>query len=123
MATVTAKASLLNTWKEIATYLGRGVRTAQRWEEFGLPVRRMNPGPRASVLADAHDIDNWLRSSQIDAEKRADLRFGDELRTKLFNNLETMRALGSENRTLREGSAVSLSLLISNIQKLKTNFR
>jgi hypothetical protein len=31
----------LNGWKEIAAYLGRSVRTVQRWEkDFGLPVRR-----------------------------------------------------------------------------------
>ena len=30
---------VLNGWKEIANYLGKGVRTVQRYErEFGLPV-------------------------------------------------------------------------------------
>jgi hypothetical protein len=32
----------LDSWKEIASYLGRGVRTVQRWEcEEGLPVHRL----------------------------------------------------------------------------------
>ena len=32
----------LDSWKEIAAYLGRGVRTVQRWErEEGLPVHRL----------------------------------------------------------------------------------
>ena len=33
----------LHGWKEIAAYLGRTVRTAQRWERRGLPIRRVNP--------------------------------------------------------------------------------
>ena len=32
-------ASVMTSWKEIARYLGEGVRTAQRWEsEFGLEL-------------------------------------------------------------------------------------
>ena len=32
----------LNGWKEIATHLGKGVRTGQRWERvYGLPVHRI----------------------------------------------------------------------------------
>jgi hypothetical protein len=57
------KPGLLNSWKEIATYLGRGVRTAQRWERLGLPVRRVSFGPRSPVIAHAPDIDSWLRFS------------------------------------------------------------
>ena len=38
---MTTHSSVLNSWKEIASYLGRSVRTVQRWErEFGLPVHR-----------------------------------------------------------------------------------
>ena len=54
---------LLNSWKEIANYLGRGVRTAQRWErQAGLPVRRLNGKSRSAVLAFPADIDAWLHS-------------------------------------------------------------
>jgi hypothetical protein len=32
----------LDSWKEIAAYLGRSIRTVQRWErEEGLPVHRL----------------------------------------------------------------------------------
>jgi hypothetical protein len=54
---------VLTTWKEIATYLHKGVRTVQRWErDFGLPVRRpagarTNRGP---ILALTSDIDAWV---------------------------------------------------------------
>ena len=50
---------ILSGWKEIAQYLRCGVRTAQRWQSKGLPVRRAYPGPRAPVLAVSEEIDVW----------------------------------------------------------------
>jgi hypothetical protein len=52
---------LLNGWKEISTYIGRAIRTAQRWEaEWGLPVIRPAGHDRTSVVARPADIDAWL---------------------------------------------------------------
>ncbi len=54
---------LLDSWKEIAAYLRREVRTAQRWEKReGLPVRRHLHAKASSVCAFKHEIDAWLRS-------------------------------------------------------------
>lgn len=51
----------LDSWKEIAGYLGRSVRTVQRWEaERGLPVHRIPGGEAASVSALKPDLDRWL---------------------------------------------------------------
>lgn len=51
----------LDSWKEIADYLGRDVRTAMRWAKSqGLPVRRVAGGRGRSVFAFAHEIDAWL---------------------------------------------------------------
>ena len=51
----------LDGWKEIAAYLGRGVRTAQRWErELGLPVRRLGTGGAEVVYAFKEELDAWL---------------------------------------------------------------
>ncbi len=48
----------LNTWKEIAEYLGKSVRTAQEWEQKrGLPVKRM--GEKGRVVALRTDLDAW----------------------------------------------------------------
>jgi hypothetical protein len=53
---------VLNSWKEIATYMGRGVRTVQRWErELDLPVRRPRGKSRSAVIALADDLDGWLQ--------------------------------------------------------------
>jgi hypothetical protein len=49
----------LNSWKEIAAYAQRDVRTVTRWAKSGgLPVRRV-PGLR-SVFAYSDEIDAWL---------------------------------------------------------------
>ncbi len=57
---------LLNSWKEIANYLGRGVRTVQRWErDLALPVRRPRGYGRSAVLALTQDLDEWLRRSAV----------------------------------------------------------
>jgi Tol biopolymer transport system component len=53
----------LDSWKEIADYLKRDVRTAIRWEkEKGLPVHRVPGGRRQTVFAHQHEIDAWMRS-------------------------------------------------------------
>lgn len=53
----------LQSWREIAGYFKRSVRTVQRWERVsGLPVRRPRPGPRSPVLAFPGELDQWLHS-------------------------------------------------------------
>jgi hypothetical protein len=55
----------LNGWKDIAAYLGRSVRTVQRWEkEFGLPVRRLGTSRPESVFALLREVDAWLETAQ-----------------------------------------------------------
>jgi hypothetical protein len=52
----------LQTWKEIASELNCGVRTAQRWERtLGLPVRRLGKGSRGRVVAFKDELHRWLR--------------------------------------------------------------
>jgi len=55
------KADILNSWKEIASYLDRGVRTVQRWErDSQLPVHRLNSGKVGPVFAFPSELDLWL---------------------------------------------------------------
>lgn len=51
----------LNSWKEIAVYLDREVRTVQRWEKReGLPVQRHFHSKASSVYAFKNEVDAWL---------------------------------------------------------------
>jgi hypothetical protein len=53
----------LQSWKEIASELNRGVRTVQRWERtLGLPVRRLGNGPRCPVFAFKDELTQWLQA-------------------------------------------------------------
>jgi hypothetical protein len=54
----------LDSWKEIARFLGRDVRTAIRWErQRGLPVHRIPGGKRGAVYALTSEIEEWLRGN------------------------------------------------------------
>lgn len=58
----------LDSWKTIAEYLGRDVRTVMRWSKAqGLPVRRVAGGKGRSVYAFAEEIDEWLKGRTPDA--------------------------------------------------------
>ena len=57
----------LNGWKEIAGYLGKGPRTAQRWEKvYGLPVHRIGREGGEIVFALRSEIDGWAAASARD---------------------------------------------------------
>lgn len=57
---------VLNSWKEIAQYVGRGVRTIQRYERnLSFPVRRVAGRARTSVMAFSDEIDAWLSRSSV----------------------------------------------------------
>jgi len=54
----------LDSWKEVASYLGRDVRTVVRWEkERGLPIRRVPGGQRNAIFAYKREVDEWLDKS------------------------------------------------------------
>jgi hypothetical protein len=62
----------LDSWKEIAVYLDRAVRTAQRWKKGeGLPVHRHFHAKASSVYAFKHEIDGWLHSRRRAASEPA----------------------------------------------------
>jgi hypothetical protein len=55
----------LDSWKEIAVFLHRTVRTVQRWEKTaGLPIRRGGPGRRSAVVASRREIDEWWQQQR-----------------------------------------------------------
>src|SRR5271156_779130 len=53
----------LDSWKEIAAYLGRDVTTVQRWEKCEkMPVHRHAHDKRSSVYALTSELDAWRQS-------------------------------------------------------------
>lgn len=57
----------LESWKEIASYLGRDVTTVRRWEKReGLPVHRLQHSKLGSVYAYTAEVDAW-RSERASA--------------------------------------------------------
>jgi hypothetical protein len=58
--------NLLTSWKEIAAYLGRDVRTCLRWERnLGLPVHRLDPeSEKSRVFAYKDELSEWLHKSK-----------------------------------------------------------
>src|SRR4029453_14656533 len=60
----------LDSWKEIARYLNRSVRTLYRWEkEECLPVHRHQHRELGSVFAYTAELDAWLNARRPDADR------------------------------------------------------
>jgi TolB-like protein/Tfp pilus assembly protein PilF len=63
----------LDSWKEIAAYLRRGVRTVRRWEkEEGLPVHRHLHQRLGTVYAYKPEIDRWWDARRVHLEHEKD---------------------------------------------------
>jgi len=59
---------LLSGWKEIAEHLHLNVRTAQRWERLGLPVRRVSDSACSPVIAIPDELELWARTRDAKGE-------------------------------------------------------
>ena len=70
----------LDSWKEIAAYLKKEVRTVQRWEKNSdLPIRRLAHGKQGSIFAYKSELDAWWQLSQsnlVDEEIESDAAAG-----------------------------------------------
>src|SRR5437762_6833827 len=72
----------LDSWKEIAAYLRKGVRTVQRWERTdGLPVRRLGQG---SVFAYKTELDAWWKSQSRRLEEEPEPAIGSSPAVRAF---------------------------------------
>ena len=102
---------ILTGWKEIASHLRYGVRTAQRWEHNGLPVKRVNKSPRSPVVADSEALDAWILHrlqlpSGASRELRDNLLRTRELRREVQESRKELRArMGVLRKTLAEARA------------------
>ncbi|MCU1287256.1 MAG: hypothetical protein JWO13_3606 [Acidobacteriales bacterium] len=61
-----ADKEFLNSWKEVAQFVGRSERTIQRWErEWGFPVHRPAGRLRSSVIALPAEIQHWIEKTPL----------------------------------------------------------
>lgn len=73
----------LDSWKEIAAYLRREVRTVQRWEKAaGLPVHRLQVDKQGPVYAYKSELDSWFRERKPGLEAEAEHEEGTGARTR-----------------------------------------
>ena len=60
---------VLESWKAIASYLGRTEKTCRKWErELGLPIHRLDDSAKAHVFAYADELDRW-KEEKLQAQK------------------------------------------------------
>jgi hypothetical protein len=100
---ISEDSTVLSSWKDIAKYLGKGVRTVQRWErQLGLPVRRPNgASQKSAVVLYRGDVDAWVAT-----------RFS--ARTLERNDAQTTKSSSSARTTLREGIRTARELRTAN---------
>ena len=67
MSTPLQENGRLDGWKAISDHLGWHVRTVMRWElQRGLPIHRVPGGQRHAVYAFPQELNEWLKSGQLD---------------------------------------------------------
>ena len=111
-------------WKEIANYLGKGVRTVQRYEcHLGLPVRRPAGRSRGSVVATKAELDAWVSASPIrETFSLTKLQRGDTqvnaTATEIKHGLEEMKRLRDQMISLRAELRTSTHLLRQSVSEI-----
>ena len=102
---------VVSGWKEIAAYLGKGVRTVQRYERIlGLPIRRPGGKMRGAVLAT-----NLQETLQLSLSPRRTIDTKKSL-GELRKQLEELHRLRVETTELGRTVAHSLELLRTNLE-------
>ena len=112
----------LSGWKEIANYLGKGVRTIQRYEcELGLPIRRPAGKSMGSVIATKAEIDAWINASPIREAFRLSLHGVDstEKVRGLKQQVKELHRLREESAELRHEIRGAREALKASIQVLQ----
>jgi len=120
MDTDDSKSEILNSWKEVAEYLGRGTRTVQRWEQdLGLPVRRPRGKRHSAVMALRQDLDTWVRNRpQINHQESGPIPWECSA---IRETIRTSRGLRTQSRQLRTELSLALHSLVSNLHRIHTN--
>jgi hypothetical protein len=117
---------ILGGWKEIANYLGKGVRTVQRYEcELGLPIRRPAGRSTGSVIATKAEIDAWISASPLREASSLSLRYSGPRKAmqQLREQLVEMHRLRVESAQWRHEVAAARQSLHQSIAVLHKRLR
>jgi hypothetical protein len=106
---------LLQSWKEISSYLRRSIRTVQRWQSLGLPVRRLGAGRRAPVVADTRDLDRWLAKAELHGFAIPQPAQHLIFRRQLSDSVVQSHQLHAEMKLLRDRARASLESLVATL--------
>ncbi len=110
---------VLTSWKDIANYMGKGVRTVQRWEQdFGLPVRRPRGSNKKAVLARPRDLDAWVA---LRCSSRSQIGVATAARGTPVSILSSLAAHIETSRQLRESSRELLNEVHSALAELRNH--
>jgi phage terminase Nu1 subunit (DNA packaging protein) len=112
----------LHSWKEIAAYFDRGVRTVQRWQrKLQLPVH--NSGPHSPVFAYRAELDYWLHQyTQADKKTAMPTDPQRQVRSALVDKTRatvsaTLALLEQQNHAL-----TSIAAQVQHLREAKSNY-
>jgi len=121
---VSEDSTVLSSWKDIAKYLGKGVRTVQRWErQLGLPVRRPNGvSQKSAVVLYRGDVDAWLATRfsarTLEKNEARTTQSSRSARTTLREGIRTARELRAANQELTEQISHTIRMLTERCELL-----
>jgi hypothetical protein len=113
---------LLTSWKEIASFMGKGVRTVQRWEAtLGLPVIRPADGHAGIVMARPSDLEAWVRKGRQRSSVNADgwQRKNAEVRATFGESVRKLHRNNTEIRTLYDQMMIAGQTLQQEIDRMR----
>jgi hypothetical protein len=123
----TEQSQFLSGWKEIANYLGKGVRTVQRYErELGLPVRRPAGKSTGSVVATRVELDAWVAASPIREAfqlTRLQTNVSSATTQSIRDGLAEMARLREQMLGLRNDLRASLEILHQSLSGLQGDLK
>jgi len=114
-----AQGEVFSGWKDVANYLGKSVRTVQRYErELGLPIRRPAAKATVAVIATKAELDAWISASPLrSAPRRTQATANNSGMLKEFRmQVKELHQLRHETAQLRQAVNASLALLRMNPQ-------